>query len=627
MSPKENQELGETLSPSEMTGEDTVSINEAISDLNSTKEHDERSLSGTVIAQKYEILDLIGAGGMSEVYRARNISLDKIVAVKALHLQRSKDDISLRRFKQEAQAASTLTHAGIVSVYDYGECEDGTPYLVMDLLEGETLSSIIKTGSLSLERFLSIMIQVTAALTHAHQHGVVHRDLKPSNIMISLSGEKELARIVDFGIAKILTQSSPQGQQLTQTGEIFGSPLYMSPEQCTGAGVDQRADIYSLGCLMYEALSGKVPYLGESVFETIHKHINEPPPPLHAPQIPEETRKKLEIIILRCLAKSPTDRFQSCAQIESELEALSINVKVGFLNTIGGAWNLAAAKRRAAKKSRLPLLLLALIGSFGSGAALLYGLHSLQDDFASLENSRGIINQISLAESDFLLLAEATRNYFGAVMFHPDDEESEKRMFENRAAVSKRRLDELDRILANDPYWQKAFSARAKERLMAVPDVASVSARQMERAAGMGAPMSRSSIATAHHLSNVCTEATHVLQLMARSARKREQIQIRTFRKTQSRVNMLSLICVGINSVVVVLALVFFAKGSPERLRKLAQNAARLSKQHGIKSETDEEDELADLDNVLNELASALSQAEEREKILLKRLESNSPEQ
>ncbi|MBX9573637.1 MAG: serine/threonine protein kinase [Candidatus Obscuribacterales bacterium] len=321
---------------------------------------EEEDLTGKILCDKFELTAFLGSGGMSEVYKARHIVTGKIVAVKILHQKLAKEENTSKRLKQEAQAAGALTHSSILSVHDFGVDSAGTPFLVMDFLDGVSLSDILKKeGPLPLDRFLTIIQQVASALAHAQQQNVVHRDLKPSNIMILKEG-KDRAKIVDFGIAKLVDPNNEASQRLTQTGELFGSPLYMSPEQCTGAPVDPRSDIYALGCVMFEALSGKTPHMGETVFDTIHRHINSSPPPLIAAQLEPQVRDRLEGIILKCLAKNPADRYQSAASIEAELRKIELSEASGIISRIGSAWSLAQAKYLAKRKNNVPLLVISL---------------------------------------------------------------------------------------------------------------------------------------------------------------------------------------------------------------------------------------------------------------------------
>lgn len=238
----------------------------------------DRFAPGSLFADKYEIVSMLGAGGMSTVYKANHKFLSKAVAIKLLNAHLASDGKAVQRFQAEAKAAFDLSHPNLIGVYDFGISPDGQAYIVMDYLSGESLEQLIeRKGKLSLLEALPIFVDVAEGLAYAHGHSVLHRDIKPSNVML-VPGEngKVRALIVDFGLAKNYDENSIK---LTQTGEIFGSPLYMSPEQCRGADLDHRSDIYSLGCLMYETLSGNVPIRGASAYETFRLKFSDAPKP------------------------------------------------------------------------------------------------------------------------------------------------------------------------------------------------------------------------------------------------------------------------------------------------------------------------------------------------------------
>ncbi len=232
-------------------------------------------LIGTKLAGgRYEILDALGEGGMSVVYKAKQELVDRIVAIKTLKMKLLADPMLLKRFEREVKTLSRLNHPNIVTVFD---CivENGQPYFVMDFLQGCSLQElIIEEKRLSPGRCKNIFGQVCNAVDHAHRNGIVHRDLKPANIMLMDISGQEFVKVVDFGLAKI----GEEAQRLTQTGEIWGSPLYMSPEQCNGHSMDARSDIYSLGAVLYESLTGTVPFAGTSFLDTIQKVVSLTPP-------------------------------------------------------------------------------------------------------------------------------------------------------------------------------------------------------------------------------------------------------------------------------------------------------------------------------------------------------------
>jgi serine/threonine protein kinase/tetratricopeptide (TPR) repeat protein len=277
-----------------------------------------------ILDGRYELIEPIGEGGMGTVYRAKDKVLNKEFAIKVLRNDLVADETAIRRFEQEAVIASGFTHVNILSVYGHGRTVDGAPYIVMDFLEGESLGQIIsREGRLEPLRAINICMQICEALAHAHMQGLIHRDLKPSNIML-INNEQctDMVKVLDFGIAKVMPSANRETQNLTQTGELFGSPSYMSPEQCLGCNLDARSDVYSIGCLMYEMLTGKPPFVGKNPIQTVVKHLNEEAPALSrvAPKL--GTPVGLESIIMRCLEKDAELRFQSMDQLRFDLHLI-----------------------------------------------------------------------------------------------------------------------------------------------------------------------------------------------------------------------------------------------------------------------------------------------------------------
>ncbi len=297
----------------------------------------DRALIGKIIDDKFRVTDVLGKGGMSVVYKAQWVVFAKPVALKVMHSHLVNDQNALLRFKQEAKAAIELDHPSVIKAYQFGVTggDSSKPYIVMDFIEGQSLSEFLKKGGrLPVNAVLEIFIQVADALAHAHQKGVIHRDLKPSNIMIvGKEGEKFKVKIVDFGIAKILSQEGEQAHRLTQTGDIFGSPLYMSPEQCMGRVVDKRSDVYALGCVLYECLSGRPPHQGGNVFETFHKHTTQIPASLSIPDAEKALVDRLDAIVFRALEKDPDKRYQSMSEFESDLVAVRRDLEAGLRGT------------------------------------------------------------------------------------------------------------------------------------------------------------------------------------------------------------------------------------------------------------------------------------------------------
>jgi serine/threonine-protein kinase len=301
-------------------------------DSSSLTDQSKDPLIGTTFAEQYEIISVLGSGGMSVVYKARHKLMDRIVAIKLLHGQN--DPLAVERFKQEAKAASSLSHPNIISVFDFG-IAGNQAYLVMDCLEGDNLSDVlIRDRRIAVDRAIRIFRQACLGLEHAHKKGIVHRDLKPSNLCL-VRGEDggEVVKIVDFGIAKLLADTGKAKLTLTQTGEIFGSPMYMSPEQCMAQPLDFRSDIYSIGCVMYECLTGVVPIMGETAYETMNMHVNVAPHPFAKVAPDLKIDKNIEAIVFRCLEKKPEERYQNVSEIMADLpvikpESGSLKVKV-----------------------------------------------------------------------------------------------------------------------------------------------------------------------------------------------------------------------------------------------------------------------------------------------------------
>lgn len=265
---------------------------------------------GQKINDRYEIEKLIGEGGMANVYLARDTILDRRVAVKVLRGDLAGDEKFVRRFQREALSASSLSHPNIVEIYDVGE-DEGNFYIVMEYIEGKTLKQLIKKrGVLSLSETMDIMLQLLDALASAHDSYIIHRDIKPQNIMIKDSG---LVKITDFGIAVALNST-----ELTQTNSVMGSVHYLPPEQASGKGSTIRSDIYSLGILMFEMLTGKVPFNGDSAVEIALKHMKEPLPSVREinPVVPQS----VENIILKAAAKNPKNRYHDVRQMAEDIK-------------------------------------------------------------------------------------------------------------------------------------------------------------------------------------------------------------------------------------------------------------------------------------------------------------------
>jgi len=274
---------------------------------------------GAVIGGAFRIESVIGQGGMGVVYLAEQVSLRKQVALKILAPELVNEQ-SWLRFKAEAKTLSVLNHGSLVKVYDLGVHENTIPYYSMDFLQGRSLEEILANdGPLPFRQALPIFIEVLDGLAYAHRNGIVHRDLKPGNIMLcTVDGAKSI-KILDFGISKLIGPNAASSQSLTTVGEIFGSPFYMSPEQCSGRAVDARSDIYSLGCTLIEVLTGFVPFEGKEFIETVMMHQDEAPPLLADLEPSLRYPPALDRVLAKCLAKRPQDRYQSAKEMALDL--------------------------------------------------------------------------------------------------------------------------------------------------------------------------------------------------------------------------------------------------------------------------------------------------------------------
>ena len=283
---------------------------------------DTGKLIGRVLDNRYQIVELIGRGGMSAVYRATQLSMGKTVAVKVMARSLSEDDKLLQRFNQEALASSRLRHPNTIKVFDYGQSNDGYLFLAMEYLEGQTLGQVIKyEAPLDARRSCKVARQVCKSLAEAHRAGIVHRDLKPDNVFLTdIYGERDFVKVLDFGIAKFMTEGTQE--TLTQTGFICGTPLYLSPEQGLGKALDVRTDLYSLGVMLYEMLLGQTPFRGDSPISVVMKHIHEAPPSFHEKNPEVRVPLALEDFVMRMMAKNPCDRPSSAEEAGALLDEL-----------------------------------------------------------------------------------------------------------------------------------------------------------------------------------------------------------------------------------------------------------------------------------------------------------------
>ncbi len=278
------------------------------------------------LAEQYEFLEEIGSGGIGIVYKARHRLLNQVVAIKTLRAN-SMDQASQKRFEQEAKLISSLDHRGIVRLRDFGTTESGQLHMVLDYVAGQSLAEAVNWhGTFSIADSLEIISQICDAMQYAHKNAILHRDIKPSNIMFERTENGLEVKVLDFGIAKVLDLTASESAALTKTGEIFGSPLYMSPEQALGKKLDERSDIYSLGIVMYEILSGSPPFAGLNVIDTISNQISRQVPALST--VDKSIPPEIDAVVSKALAKNPEDRFQSMSDFKRAL----LDVKSGKKN-------------------------------------------------------------------------------------------------------------------------------------------------------------------------------------------------------------------------------------------------------------------------------------------------------
>ncbi len=318
---------------------------------------------GELIAGRYELEKLVGSGGMSNVFRAHDRLLERTVALKILHEQYTRDEDYVERFRREARAVAQLSHPNIVTVIDRGE-QDGRQFIVFEYVEGQNLKDLCNQGPLPVRDALLLSLQVARALSFAHDRGLVHRDVKPQNVLLNEDGQ---AKVTDFGIARSLDVHG-----VTQTGTVLGTSDYIAPEQARGQKVDPKTDIYSLGVVLYELLTGEVPFAGDNFVAVAMRHVNEPVPSVldRRPDVPV----RLDLAIQRAMAKDPADRFDSMNEFVAELEACLAEVD----GSDEGATMIVRPQRvRRPKAHRprqlplIPLLLVVLIAAAIAGGAFL----------------------------------------------------------------------------------------------------------------------------------------------------------------------------------------------------------------------------------------------------------------
>lgn len=305
---------------------------------------------------RYELGSVLGRGGMAEVYLAHDTRLGRTVAVKTLRADLARDPSFQARFRREAQSAASLNHPAIVAVYDTGEdYVDGVslPYIVMEHVDGSTLRELLHSGRRLLpERTLEMTVGILQALEYSHRNGIVHRDIKPANVMLTRTGQ---VKVMDFGIARAMGDS---GMTMTQTSAVIGTAQYLSPEQAKGEQVDARSDLYSTGCLLYELLTVRPPFIGDSPVAVAYQHVREEPqtPSVFDPEITPE----MDAIVLKALVKDPDYRYQSADEMRADIEAcldgqpVAATAAMGAVGYGGGGYGgpRTSRRRRCARATR-----------------------------------------------------------------------------------------------------------------------------------------------------------------------------------------------------------------------------------------------------------------------------------
>ncbi len=333
-------------------------------------------LLGRTLDGRYVIERVLGSGGMGLVYQARHAMLGKALAIKVLKHEVSRDEQVMARFRREAQSASAIGSPHICDVSDFGTLHDGSTYFVMELLDGPSLTAVLKQQRpMPTDRLLRVAAQLCDALGAAHERGIIHRDLKPDNVHLVRHGQRDdFVKVLDFGIAKVGGANS----KLTRAGQVFGTPHYMSPEQCAGRDVDHRTDIYALGVMLYEMATGQVPFDADNLMGVLTKHVYEQPiPPRELPP-PVSIPPGLEAVILKCLTKQPEQRYQTMAELRADLDLVAQGTTPqAVAQSVAPPASSSAYPPPVAvgvpvevpSRSRAGLVVLALLGLLGFGAA------------------------------------------------------------------------------------------------------------------------------------------------------------------------------------------------------------------------------------------------------------------
>ncbi len=432
------------------------------------------------LPEQFEVLSIIGQGGMGTVYKCRNKYTERTVAIKVL--QGKFDEIAGKRFQQEARAAGALVHENAVTVYDFGITAMGMPYLVMECLDGQSLSSLIEELSILPESLVAeIFVGVCAALEAAHNRGIIHRDIKPSNLVVLKKADQSTSvKVLDFGIAKILEDEKNQG--VTKTGEVFGSPLYMSPEQCAGNSTDLRSDIYSVGASMYECLLGTPPHVGTNAMQTIFKRATEDPPTFTQTRPDLRLSPTLEAIVMKAISRDPALRYSSVADLKTDLAIFldsaassSSASPPSVKSSLGKNSSLASSSssRKPQNGGIIPRTRLMVFFAIAMGMLLVAGVLIVKDEL-EVTKPKSDIKAITSNSSPDLTLDRL--KFDGEVAFNQKRyPEAIAKFKEALAYVEKNKLDDAQSLLllhdklSRAYQWQNDVVGEASELRSAIP--------------------------------------------------------------------------------------------------------------------------------------------------------------